>query len=31
VAVDEWLAPYRRLWTTHLEALERHLDNQEDS
>ena len=25
-ALDEWLAPYRRLWTTHLEALERHLD-----
>ncbi len=28
-AVDEWLAPYRRLWTDHLDALERHLDNQE--
>ena len=28
-AVDEWLAPYRRLWTRHLDALERHLDNQE--
>jgi DNA-binding transcriptional ArsR family regulator len=24
--LDEWLAPYRRLWTRHLDALERHLD-----
>jgi DNA-binding transcriptional ArsR family regulator len=30
-AVDEWLAPYRRLWSTHLDALERHLDNQQES
>jgi DNA-binding transcriptional ArsR family regulator len=29
-AIDAWLAPYRRLWTRHLDALERHLDNQED-
>jgi DNA-binding transcriptional ArsR family regulator len=29
-AVDEWLEPYRRLWTRHLDALERHLDNQEE-
>jgi DNA-binding transcriptional ArsR family regulator len=28
-AVDDWLAPYRRLWTDHLDALERHLDSQE--
>lgn len=28
-AVDGWLAPYRRLWARHLDALERHLDNQE--
>jgi DNA-binding transcriptional ArsR family regulator len=28
-ALDEWLAPYRRLWTHHLDALERHLDSQE--
>ena len=31
--LDEWLAPYRRMWTRHLDALERHLDqnsNQED-
>jgi DNA-binding transcriptional ArsR family regulator len=25
-AIDGWLAPYRRLWTDHLDALERHLD-----
>jgi DNA-binding transcriptional ArsR family regulator len=24
--LDAWLAPYRRLWTHHLAALERHLD-----
>ena len=24
--LDEWLAPYRRLWTDRLDALERHLD-----
>lgn len=24
--LDEWLAPYRRLWETHLDALERRLD-----
>jgi DNA-binding transcriptional ArsR family regulator len=28
-ALDEWLDPYRRLWTRHLDALERHLDSQE--
>lgn len=28
-AVDEWLAPYRQLWTRHLDALERHLDSLE--
>lgn len=28
-SVDAWLAPYRRLWTKHLDALERHLDEQE--
>ena len=26
-ALDEWLEPYRRLWTRRLDALERHLDN----
>jgi len=24
--IDAWLAPFRRLWTTHMDALERHLD-----
>ena len=24
--VDEWLAPYRRQWAAHLNALERHLE-----
>ncbi|MGH3747652.1 MAG: ArsR/SmtB family transcription factor, partial [Micromonosporaceae bacterium] len=28
-AVDEWLEPYRRLWSAHLDALERHLDDHE--
>jgi DNA-binding transcriptional ArsR family regulator len=27
--VDEWLAPYRRLWAERLDALERHLDEKE--
>jgi DNA-binding transcriptional ArsR family regulator len=26
VDLDEWLAPYRRLWATHLDRLEDHLD-----
>jgi DNA-binding transcriptional ArsR family regulator len=24
--LDIWLAPFRRLWSAHLDALERHLD-----
>jgi DNA-binding transcriptional ArsR family regulator len=28
--LDDWLAPYRALWTRHLDALERHLDRQEE-
>jgi DNA-binding transcriptional ArsR family regulator len=28
-ALDAWLDPYRRLWTRHLDALERHLDNRD--
>ncbi|HCU48250.1 MAG TPA: transcriptional regulator [Micromonosporaceae bacterium] len=28
-ALDKWLAPYRRLWARHLDALERHLDSKE--
>jgi DNA-binding transcriptional ArsR family regulator len=26
--IDAWLEPYRRLWTQHLDALERHLDRE---
>lgn len=29
--LDEWLEPFRRLWTEHLDALERHLDNDDRS
>ena len=29
-AVDEWLAPYRRLWAHRLDALGRHLDTMPD-
>lgn len=28
-AVDEWLAPYRRLWESRLDALEAHLDSKD--
>jgi DNA-binding transcriptional ArsR family regulator len=24
--LDDWLAPYRRLWASHLDALEEHLE-----
>jgi DNA-binding transcriptional ArsR family regulator len=24
--VDAWLTPFRRVWTAHVDALERHLD-----
>ncbi len=24
--MEAWLAPFRRFWSTHLDALERHLD-----
>ena len=27
--VDEWLAPFRRLWSHHLDTLEQHLDRME--
>ena len=29
--VDAWLAPFRRLWTAHLDRLERHLDRMEQA
>src|SRR5437667_8651722 len=25
--LEAWLAPFRRFWSTHLDALERHLDS----
>lgn len=30
LAVEEWLAPYRRLWESRLDDLERHLDAIDD-
>src|SRR2546425_10119559 len=27
--VDDWLEPFRRFWSTHVDALERHLDRME--
>jgi DNA-binding transcriptional ArsR family regulator len=29
-AVDEWLEPYRRVWSSRLDELERHLEAMED-
>jgi DNA-binding transcriptional ArsR family regulator len=29
--VDAWLAPFRRFWSAHLDALERHLDRMDKS
>ena len=29
--VDAWLAPFRRFWSAHLDALERHLDRMDES
>ncbi|MFD2422107.1 ArsR/SmtB family transcription factor [Amycolatopsis pigmentata] len=29
--IDEWLAPYRRLWQDSFDALERHLDAMPDT
>jgi DNA-binding transcriptional ArsR family regulator len=31
VELDAWLAPYRELWGGRIDALERHLDEMEDS
>ena len=28
--VDAWLAPFRRFWSDHVDALERHLDRMEE-
>jgi len=29
--VDTWLAPFRRFWSAHVDALERHLDRMDQS
>ena len=29
--LDAWLAPFRRFWSEHVEALERHLDRMEQA
>ena len=29
--VDDWLAQFRRFWSTHVDALERHLDRMDES
>ena len=29
--VDSWLAPFRRFWSAHVDALERHLDRSDRS
>ena len=29
-AIDDWLEPYRRMWTSSLDALERHLESMDD-
>ena len=28
--VDDWLAPFRRFWSAHVDALERHLDRMDE-
>jgi DNA-binding transcriptional ArsR family regulator len=29
--LDEWLAPFRRFWSKHVDALEKHLDAMENA
>jgi DNA-binding transcriptional ArsR family regulator len=29
--VDDWLAQFRRFWSAHVDALERHLDRMDES
>jgi len=29
--IDAWLAPFRRFWSAHVDALERHLDRMDRS
>ena len=28
--IDDWLSPYRRFWSSRLDALQRHLDEEEE-
>jgi DNA-binding transcriptional ArsR family regulator len=30
-AIDDWLEPYRRMWSSRLDELERHLDTMTDA
>jgi DNA-binding transcriptional ArsR family regulator len=30
-AIDDWIAPYRRLWRERFDALEQHLDDMPDA
>lgn len=29
--IDEWLQPFRRFWSAHVDALERHLDRMDSA
>jgi hypothetical protein len=29
--IDAWLAPFRRFWSAHVDALERHLDRMDQA
>lgn len=29
--IDDWVAPFRRFWSAHVDALERHLDRMDQS
>ena len=29
--LDEWLLPFRRFWSMHVDALEKHLDKMDDT
>ena len=29
--IDAWLVPFRRFWSKHVDALERHLDRMDDT
>lgn len=31
IEIDAWLAPFRRFWSAHVDALERHLDQMDEA